>query len=38
VLDRAGVSELAHAIDDIVVGEIESWQAVFGAKRISVPV
>jgi hypothetical protein len=38
MLDYSGVSELAHTIDDIVVGEIESWQAVFGGKRISVPV
>jgi len=32
------VSELAHAADDIVVSEIESWQAVFGGKHIAVPV
>jgi hypothetical protein len=32
------VAELAHAIDDIVVAEIENWQAVFGGKHISVPV
>jgi hypothetical protein len=37
-LDYARVSELAHAMDDVVVGEIESWQAVFGGKHISVPV
>ena len=34
----AGVSGLAHAIDDIVVSEIENWQAVFGGKHITVPV
>jgi hypothetical protein len=32
------VSGLAHAIDDIVVDEIENWQAVFGGKHITVPV
>ena len=34
----ARVSGLAHAIDDIVVDEIENWQAVFGGKHITVPV
>jgi hypothetical protein len=34
----AQVAELAHAADDIVVSEIENWQAVFGGKHISVPV
>ncbi|MFN0047266.1 MAG: hypothetical protein ACKVOS_12435 [Sphingorhabdus sp.] len=34
----AHVSGLAHAIDDIVVDEIENWQAVFGGKHITVPV
>ena len=37
-LDYGAVSELAHAIDDIVIEEIENWQAVFGGKHISVPV
>ena len=37
-LDYARVSELAHAADDIVVSEIENWQAVFGGKHITVPV
>ncbi|MBS0481144.1 MAG: hypothetical protein JSR96_03140 [Proteobacteria bacterium] len=32
------VADLAHATDDVVVGEIESWQAVFGGKQIAVPV
>jgi hypothetical protein len=32
------VADIAHAIDDIVVTEIESWQAVFAAKHITVPV
>jgi hypothetical protein len=34
----ARVSDLAHAIDDIVVAEIENWQSVFGGKHFSVPV
>jgi len=34
----AHASTLAHALDDIVVGEIESWQAVFAGKHITVPV
>jgi hypothetical protein len=34
----AHVAELAHAVDDIVVAEIENWQAVFGGKHITVPV
>ncbi|MFM5949485.1 MAG: hypothetical protein ACKOPM_09705 [Novosphingobium sp.] len=37
-LSYAQLSELAHAADDIVVGEIENWQAVFGGKHITVPV
>jgi hypothetical protein len=37
-LDYGEVSELAHTTDDIVVAEIENWQAVFGGKHISVPV
>ncbi len=37
-LDYARVSELAHAADDVVVSEIENWQAVFGGKHIAVPV
>jgi hypothetical protein len=31
------VADLAHAVDDIVVTEIENWQAVFGGKQITVP-
>ena len=38
MLSYAQVSELAHAADDIVVSEIENWQAVFGGKHITVPV
>jgi len=37
-LAYATVSDLAHAMDDIVVSEIENWQAVFGGKHITVPV
>ncbi|MBC7522739.1 MAG: hypothetical protein H7268_16805 [Sandarakinorhabdus sp.] len=37
-IDHARAAELAHATDDIVIGEIESWQAVFGGKHITVPV
>ena len=37
-IDYARVSELAHAMDDVVVSEIENWQAVFGGKHITVPV
>jgi hypothetical protein len=32
------VSSLAHATDDAVITEIESWQAVFSGKQVSVPV
>lgn len=32
------VADLAHVVDDIVIDEIENWQAVFGGKQISVPV
>jgi hypothetical protein len=32
------VADLAHAVDDVVVAEIENWQAVFGGKQITVPV
>ena len=37
-LSYGRVAELAHAADDIVVSEIENWQAVFGGKHITVPV
>ena len=36
-LDYGCVTDLAHAADDIVVTEIENWQAVFGGKHITVP-
>jgi hypothetical protein len=36
-LDYGTVADLAHAADDIVVSEIENWQAVFEAKQITVP-
>ena len=37
-IDYGRVSDPAHTIDDIVVSEIENWQAVFGGKHITVPV
>lgn len=37
-LEYQAVADLAHATDDIVVSEIENWQAVFGGKQITVPV
>ncbi len=37
-LDYGRVAELVHATDDVVVAEIENWQAVFGGKHITVPV
>jgi hypothetical protein len=36
-IDYGRASELAHIVDDIVVAEIENWQAVFGGKHITVP-
>ncbi|HKT53607.1 MAG TPA: hypothetical protein VJP88_04100, partial [Caulobacteraceae bacterium] len=36
-LEYGLVSDLVHATDDVVVTEIESWQAVFGGKTMSVP-
>ncbi len=37
-LDYGRAADLAHATDDVVVTEIESWQAVFGGKHVTVPV
>lgn len=37
-IDYGRVADLAHAADDIVVTEIENWQAVFGGKHVTVPV
>lgn len=37
-IDYALVSALVHAADEVVVSEIENWQAVFGGKNITVPV
>lgn len=36
-LGYACAAELVHTLDEIVVDEIESWQAVFGAKHIALP-
>jgi hypothetical protein len=37
-LDYGSLSDLAHAADEVVVSEIESWQAVFAGKHFTVPV
>lgn len=37
-ISYARAADIAHAIDDIVVDEIENWQAVFSGKHITVPV
>ena len=37
-VDYRAATELFHAADRVVVSEIENWQSVFSAKRISVPV
>ena len=37
-LRYAEAAALARAMDDIVIAEIESWQAVFAGKQIAVPV
>lgn len=37
-LDYSRVANIARAVDEIVVSEIEHWQDVFGGKHISVPV
>ncbi|WP_379922566.1 hypothetical protein [Erythrobacter sp. R86502] len=36
-LTYAATADLVHALDEAVVEEIESWQAVFGAKHIALP-
>jgi hypothetical protein len=36
-LDYTTAAEMVHTLDEIVVDEIESWQAVFGAKHIALP-
>lgn len=37
-LDYGRVANIARAVDETVVSEIEHWQDVFGGKHISVPV
>lgn len=37
-MDYGTVTDLAHATDEVVVTEIESWQAVFAGKHVTVPV
>ncbi len=36
-ISYGAVADIAHAIDEVVVDEIESWQAVFGGKHIALP-
>lgn len=36
-LTYAAAADLIHALDEAVVEEIASWQAVFGAKHLSLP-
>lgn len=36
-LTYAAAADLMHALDEAVVGEIESWQSVFGAKHLALP-
>jgi hypothetical protein len=36
-LSYGRAAEIAHGADEVVVAEIENWQAVFGGKHISVP-
>ncbi|MFZ1742668.1 MAG: hypothetical protein WAT93_07430 [Pontixanthobacter sp.] len=31
-------ANLAHAMNDVVIEEIESWQSIFGTKKMAVPV
>ena len=38
LVDYGQVSDLARELDDVVIAEIESWQAVFAGKHVSVPV
>jgi hypothetical protein len=37
-LDYGQVAELAREVDETVINEIESWQAVFAGKHVAVPV
>jgi hypothetical protein len=37
LLTYAAVSDVIHALDEAVVEEIASWQAVFGAKHLALP-
>ncbi len=36
-ISYGAVANVAHAIDEVVVDEIESWQSVFGGKHIALP-
>jgi hypothetical protein len=37
-IDYGQIADLAREVDEVVVGEIESWQAVFAGKHVAVPV
>jgi hypothetical protein len=37
-IDYGQAAALAREVDDTVVSEIESWQAVFAGKHVAVPV
>lgn len=37
-IDYGQVADIAREVDGVVVGEIESWQAVFAGKHVAVPV
>lgn len=37
-IDYSQAADLARAVDDAVIGEIEGWQAVFAGKHVAVPV
>ena len=37
-VDYGRVTELVHAMDGIVIAEIENWQAVLGGKNMNIPV
>ena len=36
-LTYGACADLVHALDEAVVEEIASWQAVFGAKHLTLP-
>lgn len=36
-IDYAAAAQIGHALEEITVSEIESWQSVFGGKHIALP-